>query len=40
MKAAGAKVLAIESGRTILLDEAETLSLADRYGIAVVARAG
>lgn len=37
MKAAGGKVLAIEAGRTILIDEAETLTLADRYGIAVTA---
>jgi len=37
MKAAGATVLGIEAGKTILLDEAKTLALADRYGIAVVA---
>ncbi|MCU0702830.1 MAG: UDP-2,3-diacylglucosamine diphosphatase LpxI [Fimbriiglobus sp.] len=37
MRAAGAKVLGIEAGKTILLDEAKTLALADRYGIAVVA---
>jgi DUF1009 family protein len=35
---AGARVLAIEAGKTILLDEAETLALADRYGIAITAR--
>ena len=35
MKRAGARVLAIEAGQTILLDETETLSLADKYGIAV-----
>ena len=40
MNEAGAKVLAVEAGRTILLDEAETIALADRYGIAIVARAG
>lgn len=34
---AGGKVLAVEAGRTILLDETETLSLADRLGISVVA---
>ena len=37
MKKAGATVLGIEAGKTILLDEAQTLALADRYGIAVVA---
>ncbi len=37
MRKAGARVLAIEAGKTILLDEAETLALADRYGITVVA---
>ncbi len=37
MKAAGATVLGIEAGKTILLDVAKTLALADRYGIAVVA---
>lgn len=36
MHAAGATVLAIEAGKTILLDEPKTLALADRYGIAVV----
>lgn len=38
MKKAGARVLAIEAGKTILLDEAETIRLADRYGITIVAR--
>lgn len=37
MHAAGATVLAIEAGRTILLDEARTLAMADRYGIAIAA---
>jgi DUF1009 family protein len=37
MRAAGARVLAIEAGRTILLDEAETVALADRYGITITA---
>jgi DUF1009 family protein len=37
MRTAGAKVLAIEAGKTILLDEADTVALADRYGIAIVA---
>jgi UDP-2,3-diacylglucosamine hydrolase len=35
MHRAGAQVLAIEAGQTILLDEAEMLALADRYGIAI-----
>jgi len=35
MHKAGARVLAIEAGQTILLDESEVLNLADRYGIAV-----
>ncbi len=35
---AGARVLAIEAGKTILLDENETLALADKYGITIVAR--
>jgi DUF1009 family protein len=37
MRAAGGRVLAIEAGKTILIDEAETVALADRYGIAVTA---
>jgi DUF1009 family protein len=37
MRQAGAKALAIEAGKTILLDEAETIALADRYGIALTA---
>lgn len=36
MHAAGGRVLAIESDRTILLDQAEVLSLANRLGIAIV----
>ncbi len=35
MRAAGATVLAIEAGRTILLDEAKTVELADKYGITI-----
>jgi DUF1009 family protein len=35
MRAAGATALAIEAGRTILLDEAATVALANRYGIAI-----
>ena len=34
---AGAKVLAIEAGKTILLDEPEVIALADRYGLSIVA---
>lgn len=34
---AGGNVLAIEAGKTILLDEAETVALADRYGISITA---
>lgn len=34
---AGGRVLAIEAGQTILLDEAETIALADRYGLSIVA---
>lgn len=36
MHKAGARVLAIEAGQTIILDENETLALADRHGIAIV----
>ena len=35
MRAAGATALAIEAGRTILLDEAATVALAEKYGIAI-----
>jgi UDP-2,3-diacylglucosamine hydrolase len=38
MRQAGARVLAVEAGKTILLDEADTIALAERYGIAIVAR--
>jgi DUF1009 family protein len=38
MRQAGGRVLAIEAGKTILLDEQDTLALADRYGITIVAR--
>ena len=37
MKKAGGRVLAIEAGKTIILDEAETIALADRYGITIAA---
>jgi DUF1009 family protein len=35
MHRAGARVLAIEAGKTIILDEPQTVALADRYGIAI-----
>jgi DUF1009 family protein len=35
---AGGRVLAIEAGRTIVIDQAETIALADRYGLSIVAR--
>jgi DUF1009 family protein len=38
MNDAGAKVLAIEAGKTIVLDAEETIMKADRYGICIVAR--
>jgi DUF1009 family protein len=34
---AGGRVLAVEANNTILLDETETIALADRYGLSVVA---
>lgn len=34
---AGGRVLAVEANSTILLDEADTIALADRYGLSVVA---
>ena len=34
---AGARVLVLEAGKTILLDEPETLALADRYGLSLLA---
>lgn len=38
MHKAGGRVLAIEAGKTIVLDQAETVALAERYGITIVAR--
>jgi len=35
---AGGRVLAIEADKTILLDAAQTVALADRYGLCIVAR--
>jgi DUF1009 family protein len=37
MRKAGGRVLAIETGKTIILDQADTIALADRYGISIVA---
>jgi DUF1009 family protein len=37
MHKAGGRVLAIEAGKTILIDEGETVALANRYGIAITA---
>jgi DUF1009 family protein len=37
MRRAGGRVLAIEAGKTILLDEPDTIALGDRYGISIVA---
>ena len=34
---AGGKVLAIEAGKTIVLDQEATVALADRYGLTIVA---
>ena len=38
IQAAGGKVLAIEAGKTILIDEAETVRLADAAGITIFSR--
>jgi DUF1009 family protein len=38
LRRAGGRVLAIEAGRTIVLDQEETVALADRYGLTIVAR--
>ncbi len=34
---AGGRVLAIEAGKTIVLDQSDTVTLADRYGISIIA---
>ena len=39
MRQAGARVLAIEADKTIILDQDQTVALADQYGISIVARA-
>lgn len=38
MKNAGARVLAIEAGKTIIIDEPDTIALANKYGLSIVAR--
>lgn len=38
IRRAGGRVLAIEAGKTIVIDQAETVALADRHGITIVAR--
>jgi UDP-2,3-diacylglucosamine hydrolase len=38
MRKAGARVLAIEAAKTILIDQPQTVALADRYGITIIAR--
>ena len=38
LRKAGGRVLAIEAGKTIVIDQEETVALADRYGITIVAR--
>jgi UDP-2,3-diacylglucosamine hydrolase len=38
MNRAGARILAIEANKTILIDHADTIALANRYGIGIVAR--
>lgn len=38
MRAAGGKVLALEAEKTVLIDEPDTIRLADQAGIAIVAR--
>lgn len=37
MRQAGARVLAIEADKTIILDQADTVALADRYGMTIIA---
>jgi DUF1009 family protein len=37
---AGARVLAIEAGKTIVIDQPDVVALADRYGLSIVAMSG
>jgi DUF1009 family protein len=39
MQKAGARVLAIEADKTIVIDQEQTVALADHYGITIVAKA-
>jgi DUF1009 family protein len=39
MRRAGGRVLAIEAGKTIVIDQEHVIALAERYGITLVARA-
>jgi DUF1009 family protein len=39
LHAAGGRVLAVEAGKTIFLDQSETVALADRFGLTIVALA-
>ena len=38
MRKAGARVLAIEADQTIVIDQEQTIALADKYGITIVAK--
>jgi DUF1009 family protein len=38
LRRAGGRVLAIEAGKTIVLDQDQVVALADRYGISLIAR--
>jgi DUF1009 family protein len=38
LRRAGGRVLAIEAGKTIVIDQPQTIELANRYGITIVAR--
>ena len=38
MKLAGGKVIAIEAGKTILINREKTLQMADELGIAILSR--
>jgi DUF1009 family protein len=38
MKLAGGKVIAIEAGKTILINREKTLQMADEFGIAILSR--
>jgi DUF1009 family protein len=38
LRRAGGRVLAIEAGKTIVIDQEQTIELANRYGLTIVAR--